>query len=1006
MKRTPLITLLPGLALSVAVLIIPTAAGAQQIVQIPPGEIARVGAGGQIRPLPPLIDATPLLAEAAARLAPRALAGEAAGAPRTRTTDAWSVGDRKEFWAIDFSEKVSFPYKQRKVLAECRAVGSYAYYFVEAGELDVVDDDDVAAFLEAYEVSTPTRSRNPSLGIYQNVTEVFGNPPDVDGDPKIVILISLIDEEATDSSGTAFYVGYFYPANQFADPVDFGGGIKQRSNHTEMLYVNSRLLGYSNPSDPATEAYYHGLVESTMAHEFQHLIQWHNDPDEILAVNEGLSLYSEWICGYGLMGFSGYVSRPNVDLLSWRQYQRLIDDYSRAALWTYYLGTRFGEEFISALAMSPLGGVAGIEAALTSDGSGDFAAAFSDFVTALYLKGDGAGDDRFETLPIRPWLEPQRHENLYPSTEVITLEARGAAAVRYYNATDLTVAFPDGLPAGVTARLVRLGDGVRDVSPLSAAGGAVAGLGTTYDEAAVVLTNAAAVPSGSFRVAAAAVQGVGGLMKYETGRPLIRLSFGEPQVHVGLRVTPEVAPARLTGIWAYLMGETDVTFEVRVMTELAGEPGTYLVNETPIFAPAPVTPQISSEGWVYVPVTDTLYSTGAGVDYLVSMRMGSHHIGYSDLNRRLGRSFLRMSATDVWIKFGDLSTTSGAYYLGDWMFRAEFAYLDETAPVIAVGLLPHPLFPNRAEVWVVGNEPLHHGLSTGTLTPAGESPVSLLFQSTLGGVGIVDAAQVLPDAAQFTLNAIGYDRYGGLSDTAAVNIGTAVLAAGSQALLSAVTGLGAVTLDVPGGDHRGTTLLLIPYDRVPAGLPGAPSGGLSALGAPVVSLGPADWTGPGGGAVLRLPVRDRPETDTPYHFARWAGGSWEPVPGGATVAGGWAAGAVPGGGWYRLVRGPAPPPVERAGVELLGNAPNPFNPTTRISFRIPVELAGDHVRLRIINVRGQTVRTLVDAILGAGEHTVTWNGSDGDGRDVATGIYLYRLEVGGTVLVRKMLLLR
>ena len=94
------------------------------------------------------------------------------------------------------------------------------------------------------------------------------------------------------------------------------------------------------------------------------------------------------------------------------------------------------------------------------------------------------------------------------------------------------------------------------------------------------------------------------------------------------------------------------------------------------------------------------------------------------------------------------------------------------------------------------------------------------------------------------------------------------------------------------------------------------------------------------------------------------------------------------------------------GVELLGNAPNPFNPQTVISFRIPSSEAGENVKLTILNVRGQVVKTLVAGSPGVGLHSVTWYGDDRSGRKVASGIYLYRLEVGGKVLTRKMLLLR
>ena len=80
------------------------------------------------------------------------------------------------------------------------------------------------------------------------------------------------------------------------------------------------------------------------------------------------------------------------------------------------------------------------------------------------------------------------------------------------------------------------------------------------------------------------------------------------------------------------------------------------------------------------------------------------------------------------------------------------------------------------------------------------------------------------------------------------------------------------------------------------------------------------------------------------------------------------------------------------------NYPNPFNPTTEIKFNLP---SATDVNLEIYNIIGGKVATLVDSYLEAGEHTVTW-----DGRDAASGVYLYRLEAGEFVATKKMVLLK
>ena len=91
---------------------------------------------------------------------------------------------------------------------------------------------------------------------------------------------------------------------------------------------------------------------------------------------------------------------------------------------------------------------------------------------------------------------------------------------------------------------------------------------------------------------------------------------------------------------------------------------------------------------------------------------------------------------------------------------------------------------------------------------------------------------------------------------------------------------------------------------------------------------------------------------------------------------------------------------------LLQNAPNPFNASTVISFLIPFRLANEATRLSIYNLTGQLVRVLQSDAQQAGEHTLSWDGRDDYGREVASGVYIYRLNVGEWAVHRRMLLLR
>jgi hypothetical protein len=92
-----------------------------------------------------------------------------------------------------------------------------------------------------------------------------------------------------------------------------------------------------------------------------------------------------------------------------------------------------------------------------------------------------------------------------------------------------------------------------------------------------------------------------------------------------------------------------------------------------------------------------------------------------------------------------------------------------------------------------------------------------------------------------------------------------------------------------------------------------------------------------------------------------------------------------------------------ASPALLGVAPNPFNPRTEVSFRLPHAAA---VSVSVFDVTGRRVRDLVSGAFSAGRHVVAWDGLDDDGRPAATGVYLVRLRAEGRHEVSKALLLR
>ncbi len=94
------------------------------------------------------------------------------------------------------------------------------------------------------------------------------------------------------------------------------------------------------------------------------------------------------------------------------------------------------------------------------------------------------------------------------------------------------------------------------------------------------------------------------------------------------------------------------------------------------------------------------------------------------------------------------------------------------------------------------------------------------------------------------------------------------------------------------------------------------------------------------------------------------------------------------------------------GFELSQNHPNPFNPTTSIQYTVSNGQISQPTTLRIYNILGQKVKTLVDDERKPGRYRVVWDGKDDSGSDVSSGIYFYVLEAGESKETRKMVLIQ
>jgi len=110
------------------------------------------------------------------------------------------------------------------------------------------------------------------------------------------------------------------------------------------------------------------------------------------------------------------------------------------------------------------------------------------------------------------------------------------------------------------------------------------------------------------------------------------------------------------------------------------------------------------------------------------------------------------------------------------------------------------------------------------------------------------------------------------------------------------------------------------------------------------------------------------------------------------------------GGVIRVVTDVAQEAEIPTSYDLSQNFPNPFNPSTSITFMVPTK---DHVRLSVYNLLGQEVKVLVDKELPAGTYSARWEGTDAQGNRLVSGVYFYRMVTkSGYTATRKMILLK
>lgn len=337
------------------------------------------------------------------------------------TSPGYQVGDNITLWVTD---NYATPPRHFEVEATLQYLTDHSYWWVEQGFN--IDPDDLEQSAKQFENHT-----------YPTNRAFFGSEwsPGIDGDVRVHIFMG-------DVPGVA---GYFAAANSYSKLAE------TYSNEQEMFFINLRAIRPGNSS-----------FDGVLAHEFQHMIHWHQDRNEDTWVNEGLSELATFINGYGPSNFMGtYIAQPDTQLNSWAiDPSGAIANYGGSFLFMAYFLEHYGEDMMKAVVANPYNGVAGFDAVLSDQAFPErFDDIFADFLVANYLDEPTAGQGRWGYKDISPPSVVTAAEyKTYPIANSAQVKQYGADYIELTADGPLTIEFTGNKSVSVVDNQAHSGD--------------------------------------------------------------------------------------------------------------------------------------------------------------------------------------------------------------------------------------------------------------------------------------------------------------------------------------------------------------------------------------------------------------------------------------------------------------------------------------------------------------------------------------------------------------------
>lgn len=928
----------------------------------------------------------------------------------SKTAD--TVGTRRNFYVYNLVTR-QFDY----IVAELRAIGNLTQVWVDTTELNNghVTQVEVNAILNALEYQTPPASRDPSKGIVALDHQYFGNPPNKDGDGKTDFLITDIKDGW--QPGGSYVAGFFFSWDQTDNPG---------SNRRDILYIDSYPgIYYNNTRNPERPL-------STLAHEYQHLIHYNYDRDEATFINEGLSEVAEVICGYPLRSPSTYFNNPDVPLFDWNNISgNVLADYARAALFTLYYTEQLGDGVLKRVVQEPANGAQGLNNVLSSIGAGyDFTQLLTNWFIANYLNDKTVDSKYGYTYPISG---KPKEVNFHTDPNVnVTNQSVWGYAVDY-----IAFAYGESLKVTFTAsssllkiKAIKLGQNVKQIVDVPIGTQfSVPEFGSTVTMVIFAVINTGSTSatysySSQGRQVAFYVE-----TAYDDGTPdrfsgqANFLGFGNNRIGYGwaVKFVPEVSVnqlvnAKILAAFAQEFSGSNIPanapkdFYFHVWSDNNGLPGNDIITPF-VFSTnrpsydgqfltidlSPYASQLKNLGTIYIGFTenDTI-GTYVGMDSTTKTNYTYAFFGPGHPTR-----------PNQWVPMENLQLSDGTSLRGwNMMMRATFAYTDTTRPTLVVGFFQNPIFSERLDVFVASQSKLNKSNLSGTLTQ-GSNVVNLVFQPVPNSNDkvFVDNNITLSSSGTIEIRVRGTTKYGFIYSDTAYTFNVQFLQSVSGGYIASTDGK--MEVQFPRNSLKGDAYIIAFAGN--SDVTNAEIDKINSKLSQIYTVSPVGYelTNP---AILKIYLDPMKISSIPIDeltIAYWDGTKWVGLNSIVSSTGEFITAEINKLGHFIVTRKSEVTMVETPKVEipqkfeLYQNYPNPFNPSTSISF----DLAEDvFVTLKIYNILGQEIRTLVNDFKPAGKYTVVWDGKDNNGNAVGSGIYLYKINAGKFTKTMKMVL--